>query len=320
MIVFSSLVDPHQNLAAEEWLLTHVTEPTLYLWQNAHTIVVGRHQNPFRELDVTRFQSDGGKIVRRLSGGGTVYHDLGNLNFTFLFPREQYDAQRSTEILLRAVQQLGIPAEKSGRNDLTAEGRKFSGNAFCVRKTGAYHHGTLLLNTDMEQLGRYLTVDPAKMQSKGIKSVRSRVVNLCEYRPDLTIDDLKKAVTAAFLDEFGGDSNILDTQILPQIEIDALTAKYASWDWTFGETPDFDVRFATRFSWGGLSIAFASEDGKITSVSVETDAMDTEIGTLLPALLTGTAYNAVSIAAALHGSADKAEHLDEIAVWLEKQV
>ena len=320
MIIRSPFTDPCRNLAAEEWLLNHVTEPTLYLWQNAHTIVIGRHQNPFRELDVTRFQTDGGKIVRRLSGGGTVYHDLGNLNFTFLFPREQYDAERSTEVLLHAVRMLGIPAEKSGRNDLTAEGRKFSGNAFCVRKHGAYHHGTLLVHTDMEKLGRYLTVDPAKIQSKGIQSVRSRVVNLCEYRPDLTIDDLKEAVIDAFLNVFGGNGALLDTSTLPKEEIDMLTAKYASWDWTFGESPDFGVRFVTRFPWGGISMAFMSEDGKITSVSVETDAMDTELGDVIPFLLNGVAYDAESIAAALRSGAGEVSHLEEIAAWIVYEI
>ena len=315
MVFTSPSLDPCRNLAAEEYFLHTITEPTLYLWQNENTIVVGRHQNPFRELDVTRFLSDGGKIVRRLSGGGTVFHDRGNLNFTFLFPPTQYDTDKTTAVLLRAMHALSIPAERTGRNDLTAEGRKFSGNAFCVRKDGAYHHGTLLLDADTERMRRYLTVDPRKLESKGVKSVASRVVNLIEYRPDLTIEDLKDALMDAFLTSFGGESTMHSIDTLPDASLAPLEAKYASWDWTFGETPDFAVQFSARFPWGSILLNLSSEDGRITGVHLETDAMDPTLGERIPAVLQGIPYDAVSVRTTLVQAG-----YPDIGQWLEEKI
>ncbi len=318
MIYISYTTDPAVNLAVEEYLLDHCTSPTLYLWQNENTIVIGRHQNPFRELDVTAFVADGGKIVRRLSGGGAVFHDMGNLNFTFLFPRDQYDQERTTETLLSAVRSLGIPAERTGRNDLAADGRKFSGNAYCNRKDSAYHHGTLLVSADMGKLSRYLTVDPEKLQSKGVKSVRSRVINLRELMTTLTIEALQDAVRSAFLAEFGGDAMVYDTASLPTAEITALTEKYRSWDWTYGQSPAFGIALSRRFVWGGVRLGLDVQQGRVAAVSVETDAMDTAVGETIPAVLQNVPYNAVDVAHTLHQTG--VPELLDIGDWLKQEI
>ena len=212
---------PYKNLAVEEYLLLHCREKEciLYLWQNQNTVVAGRNQNVWKECLVSRLEQDNGHIVRRLSGGGAVYHDLGNLNFTFLVRKENYDVSKQLDVILKAVQKLGIAAEKSGRNDILADGRKFSGNAFYEKGNYCYHHGTLMVNVNMEDLSKYLTVSKEKLKSKGVDSVRSRVVNLSEYVPELSIDLLKEKLREAFGEVYGLPVNICEIEDLNEKEI-----------------------------------------------------------------------------------------------------
>ena len=242
---------PYKNLAVEEYLLLHCRENEciLYLWQNQNTVVAGRNQNVWKECLVSRLEEDNGHIVRRLSGGGAVYHDLGNLNFTFLVRKENYDVSKQLDVILKAVQKLGIAAEKSGRNDILADGRKFSGNAFYEKGDHCYHHGTLMVNVNMEDLSKYLTVSKEKLESKGVDSVRSRVVNLSEYVPELSIDLLKEKLREAFGEVYGLPVNTCETEDLNEKEIKERTIHFASWDWIFGKKLDFQYELSHRFSW-----------------------------------------------------------------------
>ena len=197
--------NPYRNLAVEQYLLEHVPRDAciLYLWQNRHTVVIGRNQNAWQECRTARLEADGGFLARRLSGGGAVFHDLGNLNFTFLVNKADYSVEKQLSVIVEACRSLGIPAERSGRNDVLTGGRKFSGNAFYEHQGRCYHHGTLLVDVDMEAMGRYLSPSTAKLQAKGVSSVRSRVVNLRELRRDLTIPMLREALTGAFSQVYG---------------------------------------------------------------------------------------------------------------------
>ncbi|MDY5016480.1 MAG: lipoate--protein ligase [Eubacteriales bacterium] len=315
-IYFAKDTDPWKNLAVEEYLLDTIDTPTLYLWQNAKTVVIGRHQNVWAECDLKELESFGGRLARRLSGGGAVYHDLGNINFTFLMPRALYDQQRQNDVLLRAVQDVGIRAEATGRNDLLADGRKFSGHAFCLRERTAYHHGTLLLDVDVERMTRVLTVDASKLASKAVASVRSRVVNLRELRPELTVEALTESVCRAFCREYG-EAESFDTGVLPQEDIARLREKYASWDWRFGETPSFDVRMKTRFPWGGVEVCLNLRDARVERAAVYTDAMDTEFAQRMENRLLGLPYDAAGIAEAFRGQEPA---LAECGAWVASQV
>ena len=301
--------DPCQNLAVEEYLLTHCDRPTLYLWQNDNCVVIGRHQNPWTECDLAALESGGGMLVRRLSGGGAVYHDLGNLNFTFLMPSGLYDQTRQNTVLLRAVKSVGIAAEFTGRNDLTADGRKFSGHAFCRRDRAAYHHGTLMVGSDLERMTAVLNPDAEKLRSKAVASVRSRVVNLRELTPTLTIEELSNAVLDAFCAEYGM-ADAYTTDALPADEIAALREKYASWDWRFGEAPKFEAELKKRFTWGGVSVYLELRDAHIAQARVFSDAMDPTLPEKCADALQGLPYQPQTIADALRPiSADVAEWL-----------
>ena len=196
--------DPYENLALEEALLHRVGEGELilYLWQNERTVVIGRNQNPWKECRTALLSEEGGHLARRLSGGGAVFHDLGNLNFTFLMNEADYDLPRQLTVLERACRSLGVPAQRSGRNDLLAEGRKFSGNAFYQHAGKAYHHGTLMVDVDLERVQRYLSPSKAKLAAKGVDSVRSRVVNLREFVPTLSVRQLENALIAALAEVY----------------------------------------------------------------------------------------------------------------------
>lgn len=272
----SASFDPYYNLAVEQHLLERVEENTciLYLWQNENTVVIGRNQNAWKECRTTLLEQEGGHLARRLSGGGAVFHDLGNLNFTFLVPQAEYDLDRQLSVIQRAALSFGIPAEKSGRNDVLADGRKFSGNAFYRNGTQAYHHGTLLMDVDKARMSRYLNPSKAKLQSKGVDSVRSRVVNLRELNPDITIPKLKEAMAEAFSGVYGLPLGQIPEDTLDKPYLDTLRKRNSSWEWLYGQKIPFTLECEGRFPWGGVQIALQVENGVVRQARVYSDAMD----------------------------------------------
>lgn len=301
--------DPHYNLAVEQHLLETVKEGQciLYLWQNQNTVVIGRNQNPWKECRTTLLAEEGGHLARRLSGGGAVFHDLGNLNFTFLVPQEDYSLDRQFTVIQEAVRSLGIPAEKSGRNDVLSEGRKFSGNAFFKHNGKAYHHGTLLVDVDMAKLSRYLNPSKAKLQSKGVDSVRSRVVNLKELNPELTIDSLKAALLCAFKEVYGCELRILKEEDLDMAEILRIAERNRSWDWNYGAKMPFSVEFDERFPWGGVQIQLDVDNGVIRQAKVYSDSMDWSFVAVLEKLLQDCRFDHVQLRERLAGKLGEIE-------------
>ncbi len=292
---------PYKNLAMEEYMTLHVPEGTciLFLWQNRHTVVIGRNQDCWKECRVSALEEDGGYLVRRLSGGGAVFHDLGNLNFTFMVKKEDYDVDRQLQVIIEAVRMAGIRAEKTGRNDITVEGRNFSGNAFYQSGDCCYHHGTLMLRADKEQMSKYLNVSKEKLASKGVSSVKSRVANLCEYNPELTIEQIKKNLVQAFSEVYGREAKELKEQELPEAGIKILMEKFESWDWKYGRKIPFEYEMERRFPWGGVRLQLQVNEGRIQDVNVFSDAMEQGVIEELAAKLKGCPYMADAICSAV---------------------
>ena len=234
----------------------------------------------------------GGRLVRRLSGGGAVYHDLGNLNFTFIMTKDNYDVERQLEVIIKAVNSLGIRAVKSGRNDITVDGRKFSGNAFYSIGGKCYHHGTILVDVDMPSLSKYLNVSKTKLISKGVDSVRKRVTNLKEYRPELSMDMLKNELLQAFRKTYGLELARIEDAEFSQDTIKAGIEKFSSWEWNFGRKIEFSDSLERRFDWGDIELQMVVESGIIKDCRVYSDALDTEIFEILPKLLIGCRFSA----------------------------
>ena len=297
----SGSLDPFGNLAMEQHLLETVAGGCclLYLWQNENTVVIGRNQNPWAECRSSLLEEEGGHLARRLSGGGTVYHDRGNLNFTFLVPTEDYDLAKQQRVLLTACQSFDIPAELSGRNDLTADGRKFSGNAFYHNGPRSYHHGTLLVDVDGAKLTRYLTPSKAKLEAKGVPSVRSRVVNLVELCPQITIDGLKRALVTAFEAVYGLKSTPRIFTEADEQRVAELREQYASWTWRFGQRLPFTCRAEGRFAWGGVELQLAVNEGVIQRAAVYSDDMDFTFPPALEAALVGCRFDSDALSLAV---------------------
>lgn len=268
--------DPYHNLAVEEYLTMHAApgQCVLFLWQNHKTVVIGKNQNAWKECNAERLTADGGHLVRRLSGGGAVYHDLGNLNFTFCVNKDDYDIGRQTEVILEAVQSLGIDAVRTGRNDLTVDGRKFSGHAFLRKGMHCYHHGTVMLDVDGAALAKYLRPDEKKLAGKGVDSVRARVANLREFLPDLTVDALANALTRSFSDVYGLPVTDLYEEDLPADEIAKGEAFFRSWDWIYGRPIPFDHTMEERYAWGDIQIHLHVDGGVIKDAVLHSDGLE----------------------------------------------
>ncbi len=295
--------NPYRNLALEEHLLSCLRsdEALLYLWQNDHTVVIGRNQNALREVNLSRLRADGGHLARRLSGGGAVFHDLGNLNFTFIVPKGVYDLARQTRVILEAARLLGAPAEASGRNDILVGGRKFSGNAYYRRGETWYHHGTLLVDSDLDALGRYLNVSPEKLAARGVASVRSRVCNLREAAPGATVDAARRAMAETFQTTYDEKVEMFDEDRLDFNAIREIERRISSENYLIGENFPFSLSLQRRFAWGGLELALNVHAGRISDCRAYSDAMEEHEIVCLPGRLTGCTVDGAAFAKALAG-------------------
>ena len=314
--------DPHENLATEKVLMDALApgEAMLYLWQNLNTVVIGRNQNAWLECRTSLLEEESGKLARRLSGGGAVYHDLGNLNFTFLMCKEDYDLDKQVEVIKQACALSGIQAEKSGRNDLLADGRKFSGNAFYQDKVHAYHHGTLMVDVDKDKLGRYLSPPKAKLQAKGVASVRSRVVNLKELCPSLTIEGMRKNMVLAFQDVYGLTATEFVMDDAMKSRIHQLKDLYSSWDYLYGAPLSFTFSCEEKFDWGYVGLQLDAKGGTILDVQINTDAMDWTLPDSIVGALKGCRFDTDSMVYALQQAFLPADVCEDLCQLIRKQI
>lgn len=307
--------DGWQNLATDEWFLDHLQpdDLILFFYINENAVIIGKNQNPWKECNLSAMENDRVQLVRRITGGGAVYHDDGNLNFSFIAGEGRYDLEKQLRVILQAVTSFGIPCDFSGRNDLLADGRKFSGNAFCSRGKLRQHHGTLLIHSDLGRLQNYLQVDPRKIKAKGIASVRSRVCNLSDFSPKVTADTMLSAIRQAFTAEYGTVTDFHFTpeqvaQIVPYYE------KQTSWQWQLGKTPAFDLELDPRFPWGGVQLLFSLQGGIVTDLSVFSDAMDPTLPDTVRQCLMGCRFRSQDLYQALASKAQP--QLLDLAQWL----
>ncbi|MBL7906748.1 MAG: lipoate--protein ligase [Bacteroidales bacterium] len=259
--------DPYFNLAAEEYVLKNFNRDCFMLWRNEPSIIVGKHQNTLAEINTEYVKQNNIRVVRRLSGGGAVFHDLGNLNFTFTASGEHHqlvDFRKFTLPVLEVLKSLGIEAKFEGRNDLTIDGRKFSGNAEHVYKNRVLHHGTLLFSAMMNDLSSALQVDPAKFEDKAVKSVRSRVTNISEHlKSPLTVIEFRDLILKHVMDSNTG-AELYSFSESDKTAISRLAdEKYKTWEWNFGYSPKYNFRKQIKTNGGKLEINLEVENGVI---------------------------------------------------------
>ena len=292
-VIISPQYDPFLNRAVEQYLTDRQEEGvvTLYLWKNERTVVIGYNQNPYAECNVKLLLDDGGHLMRRGTGGGAVYHDLGNINFSFIADKRLYDVKKQLSVIQGALLTYGLQTEISGRNDLTCQGRKFSGNAFAKGQRNDLHHGTILIKTDGAMMQRYLIVDKAKLLKNGVKSVASRVVNLSELVPELTSEHIKQPLIAAFEKVYEGKATVTDFDTLINIaEVQAIRSEISSYDFLFGRWEQFKTTKKDRFSWGGVEISLQIDEAnaRIKDLQIASDCLEPEAIQRAETLLRGS--------------------------------
>ena len=278
--------NPYGNLATERVLTEQARPgtPVLFLWSNTDTVVIGLHQDCRAECRVDRMREKGIFLMRRFSGGGAVWHDLGNVNFSFCCHDADYDVDRQTDVVLRACRKVGIDAVRTGRNDLEAAGCKFSGNAYYQVPGGHCQHGTLLVHCDLSRLGEYLTVSPEKLKKHAVSSVRARVVNLADLMPGVTIPRLSAALQEAFEEEYGP----AETGRFPDRErVEAYAALLRSDDWIYGRRIPATQIWKRSFPWGNFELRLVVRQGLIREARVVTDMLDSRLPDVFAAALKG---------------------------------
>jgi lipoate-protein ligase A len=271
------ITDPRINLAIEEYALKNldINETYLLFYINKPSIIIGKNQNSIEEINTEYVDQNGIIVVRRLSGGGAVYHDLGNLNFSFITKDDGesfHNFRKFTEPVVEALTKLGVNAELSGRNDLLAEGRKISGNAQFSTKGRMFSHGTLLFDSEMDHVVSALKVKKDKIESKGIKSIRSRVANISEFlKEKISIEEFRSLILKSI---FGGEENITEYVLTEEDweKIHQLSKeRYQNWDWNYGKSPKFNLQHSHRFPVGSIDVRLDVDKGNIENCKIYGD-------------------------------------------------
>ena len=298
------ITDPRINLAIEEYALKNLPIEDTYLlfYINEPSIIIGKNQNSIEEINTKYVEDNGIHVVRRLSGGGAVYHDLGNLNFSFITKDDGesfHNFRKFTAPVIEALKSLGINAELSGRNDILVEGRKISGNAQFSTKGRMFSHGTLLFNSEIEHVVSALNVKKDKIESKGIKSIRSRVANIIEFmKEDMTIEDFRSLLLQAiFKAEEVPQYTLTDSDWTNIHELSK--ERYQNWDWNYGKSPSFNIQHSHRFPVGQIDIRLEVKKGQIEQCKIYGDFFGVGDVSDIEAKLQGVKYEKAAIDHAL---------------------
>ncbi|WP_269291280.1 lipoate--protein ligase [Streptococcus agalactiae] len=297
--------DPAYNVALEAYAFQKLTDidEIFILWINEPAIIIGRHQNTIQEINKEFIDKNGIHVVRRLSGGGAVYHDLNNLNYTIISNNTQegaFDLQTFSKPVIDTLAKLGVKAEFTGRNDLEINGQKFAGNAQAYYKGRMMHHGCLLFDVDMSVLGQALKVSKDKIESKGIKSVRARVTNIVDHLSDkITVQEFSDAILAQVKEEYPE----MDEYVLSDAELSEIQAmrdnQFATWDWTYGKAPEYTIERGVRYPAGKITTYANVENSTIKSVKIFGDFFGVKPVDDIEKMLEGVRYDYKDVLAAL---------------------
>lgn len=268
--------DPHYNLAFEEYIFKNLDkEDFVLLWRNGPSIIVGKNQNTIEEINMDYVKDNKINVVRRVTGGGAVYHDLGNLNFSFITKAQSnlIDFKTYNIPIVKALEKLGVDCEFSGRNDIVIDGKKFSGIAQSIIKERVLNHGTLLFDSKLDTLSKALNVKRDKIESKGVKSVSSRVTNIKPYvRDDIDVLEFKELLLINIFEYFNQPVEIYELSHEDKEGIQRMVdEKYGTWEWNFGYSPEFNYKGYERFEGGGVDVRLHVVKGRIENCKVYGD-------------------------------------------------
>ncbi|GAB1410716.1 lipoate--protein ligase [Desulfovibrionales bacterium] len=299
--IYNPYTEPTLNLALEEWLLRHGSDDIFMLWRNAAAIIVGRNQNTLAEINEDFVRERGISVIRRLTGGGAVFHDLGNVNFTFIqhgYAQKGLDFQRFTNPILAALQAMGVDCTFEGRNDLVIKGQKFSGNAQRVEKDRVLHHGTLLFAAHMPDISGALRVHPAKYADKAVKSVRARVTNISSHLPEpMDVETFMQRIMQSVSGGSLGDAQLREEEIAGARQL--VRERYGRWDWNFGASPQYGFSRALRTPGGMVEAHVDVRQGRIAAIRLHGDYFGIRPVAELEALLVGCMHEREALARVL---------------------
>jgi lipoate---protein ligase len=318
-IIISRNPDPFRNLAVEDCLLKNVRENEiiLFMWQSESAVVIGKNQNPWLECNPHLLRADGVKLARRFSGGGAVYQDLGNLNYSFIMDRNLYDQQNQMRVVINAIEKMEIRAGTGSNNSLVIDKRKFSGNSFSLKADRAMHHGTILVSTDFSNMSAYLKPAGLKITARSVGSNPMEVVNLATIEPSLNVDVVAGLLAMSFDEMYETKSPITYGETaLDAARINEAFRKFATWDWNYGYTPEFKITFNDEFTWGKVEMVLSIKKGFVQNVLVNTSV--DEISDIIQSALPGCRFTPRRMFEAVTKKAPGNPRLTEISGRLEK--
>lgn len=265
------------NLALEKYLFELCEKeqiPILYLWQNDNTVVVGRNQNIYTECNLDYVSQNNIKIARRTTGGGAVFHDKGNLNFSFIVPKHLFNISFTTNLILKALNSVGVAAERNGRNDICLFGNKISGNAYYSSEKAGLHHGTILFKQNLDKMASVLKVSDKKLSKKGIKSVRARTADIASFFSNVTLKDIKTAIFDSFCDSFS--SSVSEEPSLDFEAVNKYKKQFQTREWITGPFQEYDYLQEELTSFGLVKLLISFRDEKITNIMIDSDSLDVD--------------------------------------------
>lgn len=303
LLINNPNTNPYFNLAMEEYFLRNTTEDLFMLWRNENSIIVGKNQNTLSEINYEYVKENNIKVVRRQSGGGAVFHDLGNINFTFISCNDNSfsDFKRFTMPIIEALENLNVHAEFSGRNDLLINNQKFSGNAQYNYKNKVMHHGTLLFSSQINDLSSALKVKPSKFEGKGVKSVKSRVTNISQHlENNMTVLEFKEYLMN-FINNKDKNNDFYELSEHDINEINKLVEeKYSTWEWNLGHSPKYALNNEVKYPGGNIEFSLNVEKGLIKDIKFFGDFFGKNDVSYIENLLKNVKHNEASIKTTLN--------------------